>query len=242
MSDVRTVANKEWRELLRMGGSRRSGILRHVFSVAILSVLWPWQFGVTFLTTNLSAALAALTAAIYIAGAAPDSFAGERERHTLETLLATRLPDRSILFGKILALLEYGFAATVVMLLSGWTVVNLVHGDGELLLYSATALRNALIFAPLTAGFTAAVGVHVSLRAKTVKQAQQTFSTAALLFTIVPVLLLSAMGQERVAQLVMYFKGTDKEAMAMATGAVMLIAQIILFALAPLRFKRNKLT
>src|SRR5687767_627257 len=111
MDDVRTVAWKEWRELLRMSGTRRSAIARHIFSVGVISVLWPWQFGLSFLTTNLAVTLASLTAAIYVAGAAPDAFAGERERHTLETLLASRLPDRAILLGKIAALLEYGCAA-----------------------------------------------------------------------------------------------------------------------------------
>ena len=32
-----------------------------------------------------------------------DGIPGERERHTLETLLASRLSDRSILLGKVMA-------------------------------------------------------------------------------------------------------------------------------------------
>lgn len=38
-----------------------------------------------------------------------DSFAGERERHALETLLASRLSDRAILLGEAAALTSYGW-------------------------------------------------------------------------------------------------------------------------------------
>jgi ABC-type Na+ efflux pump permease subunit len=38
-----------------------------------------------------------------------DSIAGERERQTLETLLASRLPDRAILLGKVAAITLLGW-------------------------------------------------------------------------------------------------------------------------------------
>jgi ABC-2 type transport system permease protein len=241
MRDIRTVAWKEWRELLRMSGTRRSAIARHIFSVAVISVLWPWQFGPRFLATNLAVTLAALTAAIYVAGAAPDTFAGERERHTLETLLASRLPDRAILLGKIIALLEYGCAAAVLMLIFGWVTVNVVHGEGQVLLYSRRALVSALLFAPVAAGLVAAIGIHVSLFAKTVKQAQQTFSTAALVVMFIPVIAISVLGEERVTTIIEALRRPNATALTFWVAFLMIGAQALLFGWALLRFKRGRL-
>ena len=135
MSDVAVVVWKEWRELLRMSGTRRAAVLRHIFSVGVIGVIWPWQFGLPFVHSPLAVVLASITALMYIAGAAPDAFAGERERHTLETLLASRLPDKAILLGKIVALIEYGCVAAAVMLVIGLITVNVVHGHGQLLMF-----------------------------------------------------------------------------------------------------------
>jgi ABC-2 type transport system permease protein len=241
MSDIQTIVWKEWRELLRMSGSPRGAIARHLSSVVLLSILWPWQFGLRFLHTGLAAVLAASTAAIYIAGASPDSFAGERERHTLETLLASRVPDRAIIIGKILALLEYGCLAAFVVLVFGWITVNLVHGSGQLLWYSREAIIGSVVFTPLFAGLVASVGIHVSLRAKTVKQAQQTLSTAMLVVVFLPIIALAAVGPEAVAPLIMRLKSLDWETAVALLAVAMLVAQAVLFGLAVARFRRAKL-
>lgn len=241
MSDMRTIAWKEWRELLRMSGSPRGAVFRHLFSVVLLSVLWPWQFGLDFLHTNLAAILAASTAAIYIAGASPDAFAGERERHTLETLLASRVPDRAILLGKIVALLEYGSIAALVVLVLGWVTVNVVHYEGQLLWYSRRALIGSLVFTPLVAGLVASVGIHVSLRAKTVKQAQQTLSSAVLGVIFLPIIALALIGFEDAEPFMLKLRALDWKTAAILLALTMLLTQIILFAVALARFKRSKL-
>ena len=241
MSDVRTIAWKEWRELMRMSGSPRGAIIRHLFSVVMLSILWPWQFGLAFLHTHLAVVLSASTAAIYIAGASPDSFAGERERHTLETLLASRVPDRAILLGKVIALLEYGTIAALIVLVFGWITVNVVHSDGQLLWYSRKALLGSLLFTPLVAGLVASLGIHVSLRAKTVKQAQQTLSTAVLVLLFVPIILLSLVGVENAGPYIEKLRSLDWGTATALIAVAMLVAQLILFALAVTRFKRSKL-
>ena len=72
---------------------------------------------------------------LWVSGIVADLFAGERERHTLESLLATRLSDQSILFGKLLAALTYGFAVTWVVMLAGLVTVNIGFGRQGLLFY-----------------------------------------------------------------------------------------------------------
>jgi len=56
------------------------------------------------------------------------SFAGDRERHTLETLLASRLSNRAILLGKIAAAVGYALRVTLLSLAAGLVTVNVAHG------------------------------------------------------------------------------------------------------------------
>jgi ABC-2 type transport system permease protein len=241
MSDVQAVIWKEWREFLRMTGNRRSAVATHIFSVAIIGVIWPWQFGLPFIYSGLGALLAVLTAFMYVAGASPDSFAGERERHTLETLLASRLSDRAILLGKIIAMIEYGCAATAFMLMIGLITVNVVHGHGTFLFFSGLQLLAIFLFTPLAAGLMASIGVHISLRAKTVKQAQQTLSTAIIILLFVPALALPAIPQAWQNNAGAWLRGPNRFYLAGALAAAMLLLQVILFAIAALRFKRGRL-
>src|SRR5262245_6758086 len=135
MTDVWTVLWKEWRELLRVGGGRRGTILRAVFSVGLLGVIWPWLIGAAFVSSGLPVLFSSATSAMYVSALVPDAFPGERERHTLETLLASRLPDSAILIGKLGATVTYGYGAALLMLLTGWFTVNLKVGAPPLLLY-----------------------------------------------------------------------------------------------------------
>ncbi len=240
-SDVQVVAWKEWRELLRMSGSKHSAIVRHIFSIGIIGVIWPWQFGLPFVHSALAVVLASVTALMYIAGAAPDAFAGERERHTLETLLASRLPDRAILLGKIIALVEYGCLAAIVMLLVGLVTVNVVHGAGQLRMFAPQQLIMIVLFTPLAAGLMASVGVHISLRAKTVKQAQQTLSTAVLILLFLPIIAYPSVPDSWKAALAGVAQGENTVRIAAGLASVMLLTQALLFVLAALRFKRGRL-
>ena len=68
-----------------------------------------------------------------------DSFAGERERHTLETLLASRLSDHSILFGKIAASMAYGWLISLSCILAGAITVNIVNWHGQIFIFHDAA-------------------------------------------------------------------------------------------------------
>ena len=241
LTDATTMIWKEWRELLRMGGSRRRAVMRMLFSVGALGVIWPWQLGERFITTPLCIALSAVTAAMYVAGIVPDSFAGERERHTLETLLASRLPDRSILVGKLSALVAYGLASSLVLLAFGWVTVNMVNGWDPVLFYSATTIFAALVFSILAAGLMGAVGVLVSLRASTVKQAQQVLTTSVLLLVFLPLIAFPAIPVEwRNAAAKMLQRWGSPGAAALFAAALLLL-QVLLYAVVAARFKRSRL-
>lgn len=241
MGDVSAVVWKEWREILRMSGSKRSAVARHLFSVGIIGVIWPWQFGMPFVRNGLGVVLAAVTAMLYVAGSSPDAIAGERERHTLETLLASRLPDRAILLGKIVAMIQFGCATAVVMLIIGLITVNVVHGQGELLMLTPAQLMTAAVFTPLVAGLTAAIGIQVSLRAKTVKQAQQALSTAIIVVLFLPAIALPTVPDRVRAQVMMLLQGENRAYVLGGFAVAILLAQLLLFWIAMMRFRRDRL-
>ena len=74
MTDVWTVLWKEWHELLRLGGGRRGTILRAVFSVGLLGVIWPWLIGAPFVSSGLPVLFASATSAMYVSALVPDAF------------------------------------------------------------------------------------------------------------------------------------------------------------------------
>lgn len=240
-ADIGTIVWKEWRELLRMGGRRKAAVFRLVLSVGLVGIIWPWQLGAPFITSHLAIVLSAFTAAMYVAGVVPDSFAGERERHTLETLLASRLPDRAILLGKITALISYGLCAAAVMLAFGWATVNVVHYQDRVLFYSLPTVLGAIAFSILAAGFMGAAGVLVSLRAATVKQAQQVLTTAVLLILFVPVMALPTIPQSWRTYTMSIVDQWGATAIAAAFALALLFIQLILYAIVAARFKRARL-
>lgn len=241
LTDIWTVMWKEWREVLRMGGRRRRALVRLIVSIGALGVIWPWQLGPQFITSPIGVLLAAFTSAMHVAGVVPDSFAGERERHTLETLLASRLPDRAILFGKVMALIAYGIGAAGIMLLFGWATVNAVHRADGILLYRASTFAAAVAFSLIAAGLMGAVGVLVSLRAATVKQAQQVLSTLVLLVLFAPVIALPAIppSWRDTALRLLQEWGVARAAFILGVG--LLIVQGMLYGIAAARFKRARL-
>jgi ABC-2 type transport system permease protein len=241
LNDIATMIWKEWRELLRLGGSRRRAIMRMLFSVGVLGVIWPWQLGERFITTPLCVLLSAITASMYVAGIVPDSFAGERERHTLETLLASRLPDSSILIGKICALIVYGLGASFVMLGIGWLTVNVVSQADGLLFYSVQNVVAAILFSILAAGLMGAAGVLVSLRASTVKQAQQVLTTAVLLLIFLPVIALPLIPPEWREAATKMLQRWGTPGIAAFLAVAMIVLQVLLYAIVATRFRRSRL-
>ena len=105
-SDVATVIWKEWKMFKDQLGweSSRWGTAVVVSLFALLSCFGAYRAGPGWVTSPAMLLIYPFMAAAIAIQPIVDSFAGERERHTLETLLASRLSDSAILFGKILLL------------------------------------------------------------------------------------------------------------------------------------------
>jgi len=180
MRDVWTVMWKELRELLmqRFGTLGSSaGILVVVF---MFGCILPWQMGQDWVMSPMMWFLTGWTSFTLVVSVIADAFAGERERHTLETLLATRLSDNAILIGKVCAAVSYGSGIVLLILLMAWVTLNVLSGGSSFVFYDIGIGLGALVFGVLGAGLAASVGILVSLRAPTVRQAQQTLSLLAM--------------------------------------------------------------
>ena len=115
-NDILTVMWKESKGMLRYSDSRWKAIVTLLTPIAVFGIVFPIQFRETWLTSFWPVAVSVFTPLLLIATTIAESFAGERERHTLETLLASRLPDRAILLGKLLTSMLFGFGMTLFLL------------------------------------------------------------------------------------------------------------------------------
>jgi ABC-2 type transport system permease protein len=232
---------KEWREFRDQLLSLRRGGLSALILALILGVVAPVQLGPEWVESKLIIAYWPFLAATMVSSLIADSVAGERERHTLETLLASRLADSAILLGKIIAAVLYGLGFAVANLVIGLVAVNVAHGNGGLILFGARQLIATIAFTILASLLMAGIGVFISLRASTVKQAQQAFGIAIIVLTMGPLLLFNALETETRTAVIARLSGLGEARIYAYVTAALTIASIIVIGGALARFKRGKL-
>lgn len=240
ITDILTVAGKELREMLVQADPRGRSRLGLLVLVFIFGIMIPLQNGRDWVTSPLSVIVWGWMPFLWVSGIVADSFAGERERHTLEALLATRLSDRAILFGKLLAALLYGCILTWVILLISLVTVNLAFGQGELLLFPLPLTIGALVFTVLVSGLSASIGVLVSLRAGSVRQAQQLMSFGMFILFI-PFMLIQFLPASLRHSIVDTLTKTNPAQIALWVVLGLLILDVILTAIGMRLFQRSKL-
>ncbi|MEO6445931.1 MAG: ABC transporter permease [Gemmatimonadaceae bacterium] len=241
MHDIWTVAYKEWLEIIDQLLRFRRGGWSILLIIGFLGVVSPLQMGVSWLSSPLMFFYWPLLTSSMTSTLIADAIAGERERHTLETLLASRLSDSAIIAGKILAAVMYGFGFATTNLLIGWSVVNLKFGSGELLTMPAARLAALLALIGSGAFFIAGMGVIVSLRAATVRQAQQTFGVIILLFMMTPILFLELTPPEFQSRVLGGASQLGVETLSFRAAALLGALAVVLNTAAIARFKRGKL-
>jgi ABC-2 type transport system permease protein len=239
MADALTILWKEWKEILHGGGGR--GKLGILLFLVVFGVALPWQMGREWIASPLALVYWAWLPLFMVNTVVADAFAGERERHTLETLLASRLPDRAILFGKIGAAMGYGVGLTWLSLLLGLVTTSLVDGAGRMLMYPPEVGIGIMAFSLVGAGLAAGGGVLVSLRAATVRQAQQTLNIAIMVLLFVPLLGLRALPAAWQARAAAAAQALGPRGLTVAVVAALALVAAGLLAAAVGRFRRAQL-
>ena len=183
IGDVLAIVRKEILELFSGGGR---GKFAPVVLLAIYGIVFPLRAGSSWVNSYEVVGFAASISVFLSLSIVADAFAGERERHTLETLLASRLSDLAILIGKVATVVLYGWGLTLASLIVGLVAVNVVAGSGHIMLYPGWRILATVVLSLLLTILSTGIGVLVSLRATTVRQATQilTIGPLALFFVI----------------------------------------------------------
>ncbi len=181
MSDIWTMMWKESKDLLFQGGWR--SLIRPLFVIGIMGIYLPLQFGSQWVALTPIGMLLLLWIPFFVViSFIGDAIAGERERHTLETLLASRMPDRAILLGKIVATVLYAWGMGILSLLLGLVLVDLLRTQGNWMFYPLDLFVDAIVLILLASVLATSAGVLVSLKVPTVRQAQQILSISTIVF------------------------------------------------------------
>lgn len=238
--DTWTMARKEWLEIIDQFIRFKRGGWSVLVVILFLGIFVPLQLGPGWANLSLMFFYWPFLTASMTSTIVSDAVAGERERHTLETLLSTRLPDTSILLGKLLAAVLYGYAFALTNLLIGYITVKVRFGP---IAESMSFPRLAALFVLIGAASSciAGVGVSVSLRAATVRQAQQTFGIVLLVLMMTPLVAAQFLPASWRQDLALRATALGVEGIAWRASAVLLLVAVTLLAIAVRRFKRGEL-
>jgi ABC-2 type transport system permease protein len=241
LSDLYTIIWKEWREYVIQRGNLRGGWVGLLLVLVVFGIYLPYQNGRDWVDSPITLVFWAWLPLFLVISVVADSFAGERERHTLEALLATRLSDWAILLGKVLGAVSYGWGLTMIAAILGLITTNVAYGEGQLLLYRPLAAVAIPVVSLLASLLAASAGVLVSLRASSVRQAAQTLSIAVMILLFVPIFGIQLLPQEVQARLLNAVAGAQTTGLVIGVAAVLAVMDAVLLAAARARFRRARL-
>jgi ABC-2 type transport system permease protein len=239
VNDIGTVIWKEWKELVGRSSQSRSDTVKTVVVAAVILGIFVWR--AQWIVSNLGAFIIPSFALIQLlAGIVADSIAGERERHTLETLLASRLSDLSILIGKMLAGVFLAWGLMVFVMGLG-VLTAYLRQEGNQVQVPLGHLSALLFIYLLICLVVSSAAVLVSLRASTVRQAIQTLTWSFMIVFFVGLFAVVRLPPEWRAALIRALAGDHLLRTELIVMASLGALASLLFAAARLRFQRARL-
>jgi ABC-2 type transport system permease protein len=244
IQDIATLIRKEWKEVVFHRGGGRQSWISMLILLGLLGVYLPYLNGADWLQNPMALFTWAWVPLFMTIGLVTDAFAGERERHTLETLLATRLSDASILFGKIAASVLYAWSiSTSCAVLAAITINVAFPNNGAFQFYAPGMFFGGLAAVLLIAILISSIGVFVSLNAATVRQAYQKLNLAIMAVWLIPFILLQTF-PDKVQSLFMKVAPVLDAKLPLIIGsvfAILIVLDAMALLLAKKRFKRTRL-
>ncbi len=243
LEDILTVIWKDKKGLLTIQGSRSRALLTYLLPTFMIAIILPIQQGIEYLDTAWSLIGSLVVPLLLVGTTIPESFAGERERHTLPTLLSSRLPDRAILFGKWGLCVAFGWTMSLVILFVSLVVVNVMNWEGHILFFKPTILLLNVVLSLLLSALMASLGVFISLRADKVQTAQQTlifiFLVPIMVLQAVPMVMLAVVPNGR--EILKKIFETDFTLLTILAFAILILVNAGLLWGAITRFQRSRL-
>ncbi len=239
MTDLGVVLSKEWLEL-RKSDSVWIALATLIVFLAMIGVFLPWLIGPLWLSAPWITLIWAWIPMFLVTTVTADAFAGERERRTLETLLATRLSDGAILWGKWLASVVWVATAMLLSFPLGVLSLNLMFDRGPFLPSVGQVLATvAVAFA--AAGLGGALGVLVSLRAASVRHAQQVLAIMVFTIAFVPIAFMRLAPQEWTAGLFQTLTSGSPASTGGAFAGILALTTAPVLLIAKARFQRGRI-
>jgi len=241
LADISTVFHKEWKESFQFRGIK-GYLFNWIIMVLLIGVYMPINVGIEWFKSPIILLLWSWPPLQLISGIMADSFAGEKERHTLETLLASRLPDVSILFGKVLTGFFYAGSLFPASLILGAITVNIAHPlSAGWQFYEPLMFLEVLGLHYLCLVLVAELGILISMRSNSVRSAYQKIAVAIMILVLAPSLSVGLLSPELKNGLMSFISRPDLGIGALAVAAVLLVIDVILFLLCLSSFKRSQL-
>jgi ABC-2 type transport system permease protein len=178
MNAIYTVLRKELLEIFGDRHSLRGSLLQAGLLLLLVGVIVPALDESIWSAPGAAVLLFQLFPAVIASMIAADAFAGERERGTLETLLATPLPESAIFIGKTLSAVTFALSVSLISFFSALIVAGVRFGH----LYLTPALLVSVIAGAVAASLlTSSIAVVISSFVHVARSAQQISSMAAML-------------------------------------------------------------
>lgn len=187
MENLSTMLWKEWKEYMVRGNSKIDNFLLlvgfPVFLVLFFGVYFPWSTGSILLGSIFSLMTYMLFPIVFVTGLVMESFIGERREHTLETLLASCIPDNAIVLGKVVAAFGYVSIPLAISFVIGLAIIAISRGVSSIFNTMMTLELGIFIISILACLLSAFISALASLKAKTMIDAQIFF--IAIVFALV---------------------------------------------------------
>jgi len=241
IADVRTVIWKEWRSFRRFPGGRWRLALTVVMPIAFFAFYGPATTGPDWVEAPDAIFVAVVVPLVVGMMVAPDSFAGERERRTLATLLSGRLPDRAILAGKVVFGVLVSWVMALLTTATAVGVVNILNRGEGFLMLTPLLLLSSVVISLLVAVLTVAVGIMVSLRSGTVQQAQQLVAAILLIPPMIAGPIVAVSLQNDPQALNRFFEARSALGVFFVAVAALVTADVVLGWIATHIFRRDRL-
>ncbi len=239
--DAWTVLWKEWRSL--MGGRARRQLLMIGGVLAAMALIFPIEDGRGWVSDPIGMGILGIVLPMLVVSVVvPEAIAGERERHTLATLLASRLPDRAILYGKLGFAVVTGWLTGMVMLAVALVAANISAAPPAPLLYQPEVLLAVLVLGFLVAILAGGIGFFVSLRASTAQEAQQLTGVGMMVpLMLASFALMAVMGNDDLRDTLAGIGSLDPRQVVAAAMAAIAVVDGALLVAADRRFRRGRL-
>ncbi|MBN2046633.1 MAG: ABC transporter permease [Anaerolineaceae bacterium] len=243
LNEIYAIIWKELREIFVQRTGKRSNLFSLLVVVGLMGIFVPYQAGIEWLSSPVASITAIWVPMFMTIGITTNAIAGERERHTLETLLASRLSDVTILLGKILSAVFYGWFLLLFSLALGLVTVNVLYVEQGFLFYDPVYLALVLVGSFLFAFLFSSIGVLVSLHAETARQAYQRLSLSMTALVFIPMIVIQFLPEDISGRILYAINHVtfDPAKVIPIVGVVVIALDVILFGIARMNFRRQKL-